>query len=137
MVETSCKLFKYKSVNKEDLKAHMESFHKKLTKNNKNRRTRKRNSIMNSKFKIVGTNAAGLTSKLHSFDKLLNDLKPSVFCLQETKMKTQFRIKTENSRNYTIYELLRKSSRGGGLAIGVHNDLNSAWVSEGCLTISS
>ena len=52
-------------------------------------------------------------------------------------MKTQSRIKTENSRNYTIYELLRKSSRGGGLAIGVHNDLNSAWVSEGCLTISS
>ena len=86
---------------------------------------------MNSKFKIVGTNSAGLTSKLHSFDKLLNDLKPSVFCLQETKMKTQSRIKTENSRNYTIYELLRKSSRGGGLAIGVHNDLNSAWVSEG------
>ena len=70
MVETSCKLFKYKSVNKEDLKAHMESFHNKLKKNNKNRRTRKRNSIMNSKFKIVGTNAAGLTSKLHSFDKL-------------------------------------------------------------------
>ena len=48
----------------------MESFHNKLKKNNKNRRTRKRNSIMNSKFKIVGTNAAGLTSKLHSFDKL-------------------------------------------------------------------
>ena len=82
-------------------------------------------------FNIVGLNAAGLSSKLHSFDKLLTVLTPSVFCIQESRMKSQSRIKTENTKNYTIYEILRKSSNGGGLAIGVHNDLTSAWVSDG------
>ena len=87
--------------------------------------------MIKREFNIVGLNAAGLSSKLHSFDKLLTVLTPSVFCIQESKMKSQSRIKTENTKHYTIYELLRKSSNGGGLAIGVHNDLTSAWVSDG------
>ena len=36
---------------------------------------------------IVGINAAGITSKIQSFDKLLFDIKPSVFMIQETKQK--------------------------------------------------
>ena len=46
-------------------------------------------------------------------------------------MKRMGRIKTPNSSKYQIYELLRKTKGGGGLAIGVLHDLNPVWVSEG------
>ena len=36
---------------------------------------------------IIGINTAGITSKIYSFDKLLFDIHPSVFILQETKRK--------------------------------------------------
>ena len=41
------------------------------------------------------------------------------------------RIKCENSKNYTIFELNRKDSKGGGLCTMVKPDLNPVWVSEG------
>ena len=50
-------------------------------------------------------NAAGLMCKLDSFEKLLCDEQPSVFCVQETKMKKSNEIKTESSKKFTIYEL--------------------------------
>ena len=79
----------------------------------------------------MGVNAAGLMSKIDSFEKLLIDMVPAVFCIQETKLKKSNQIRTPNSKNYTIYELNRKSSNGGGLSIGVHRDLRSVWVAEG------
>ena len=45
------------------------------------RRERKRNKVIEKCLKIVGNNAAGLLSKLESFEKLLVDKEPSVFCL--------------------------------------------------------
>ena len=59
-------------------------------------------------------------SKIDSFEKLLIDLVPTVFCIEETKLKKSNQIKTPNSKNYTIYELNQKLSNGGGLCIGVH-----------------
>ena len=34
---------------------------------------------------FVGINAAGITSKLESFDKMIFDLQPSVWMMQESK----------------------------------------------------
>ena len=100
-----------------------------------NRRVMKRKSkeknVVN-KLKLVGVNAAGLSSKLHSFDNLLADIQPSVFFIEETKMRKEGKIRTKQSSNYQIYERIRKTGRaGGGLALGVHHDLNPVWVSEG------
>ena len=81
----------------------------------------------------MGVNAAGLASKLHSLDKVLGDTIPGIFCIQETKMCTEGKIKTENASRYQIYERLRKSGKlgGGGLALGVLHDLSPVWVGEG------
>ena len=86
---------------------------------------------MQHSLKIVGVNAAGLLNKLDSFEKLLKDEIPSVFCIQETKAKKANQIKTDTAKQYTIYELIRKKSIGGGLCIGVSNDLQPAWVGQG------
>ena len=73
-------------------------------------------------------NAAGLRSKILSFKKVLNDLKPSVFFIEESKMKTAGKI---NLENYIIFEKLRsKNENGGGLAIGCIPELKPCWVRE-------
>ena len=79
----------------------------------------------------MGVNSAGLSSKLESFDSLLSNLRPSVFFVQETKFRTNGKLKTDNSDKYYIYELLRKDRAGGGIAIGVDKDLDPVWVNEG------
>ena len=86
----------------------------------KNRRSLRKNKrkICDKKLVLVGVNSAGLTSKLSSFEHLLNSLEPSIFFIEETKMKTQGKIKTKNSQRYQIFELVRKDKCGGGLAIG-------------------
>ena len=77
----------------------------------------------------MGINAAGLRSKLFSFKKVLNDLKPSVFFIKETKYKDAGRLKLDG---YLIFEKVRKSKvNGGGLAIGCVRELNPVWVREG------
>ena len=59
---------------------------KKNTKNGKNRRKeRKVNKRKEKILKVIGVNAAGLMSKIDSFEKLLSDEQPSIFCIQETK----------------------------------------------------
>ena len=92
------------------------------------------------KLKVIGVNAAGLMSKMDSFEKLLVDEQPSIFCIQETKLKKENRIKTESTKKFTIYELNRKDKNGGGLCIGVLKDLHPAWVAQGdddveCLSV--
>ena len=104
-------------------------------KKKKNRRIENRkctSKIVINELNLVGVNAAGLSSKLFSFDKLLADTKPGVFFIEETKMRKEGKIKTAHSANYQIYERIRKAGKnGGGLALGVHNDLCPAWVGEG------
>ena len=74
-------------------------------------------------------NTAGLKSKLTSFKKVLNDLQPAVFFLEETKYQESGRLKIGN--NFHIYELIRQDSKGGGLALGCLKELNPVWVREG------
>ena len=97
------------------------------------RKERKKNKISERKLKVIGVNSAGLMSKIDSFEKLLVDENPLVFCIQETKLKKPNQIKTNSSKNFTIYELLRKNSNGGGLCIGVHKDLKAGGRRGGSL----
>ena len=82
-------------------------------------------------MRCVGVNAAGLMSKLTSLEVLLNKLKPSIFCVQETKIYRPGKIAIDEAKNYTIYELHRTNSRGGGLALGVLHQLQPVWIAEG------
>ena len=42
---------------------------------------------VNTQLRLVGINGAGLSPKFDSFDKMLSDLSPSVFFIEETKLK--------------------------------------------------
>ena len=95
------------------------------------RKERKMKKVNERTFKVIGINAAGLMSKIESFEKLMKDVQPSVFCVQETKLRKPNKIKTESTKGFTMYELLRQDSNGGGLCIGVHKDLQPVWVAQG------
>ena len=102
------------------------------SKHKRNRRKEaKRNKPKTKNVKIVGVNAAGIMTKLESFENLLRVENPSIFCLQETKANKENKIKTESIKRYTLYELVRKKSKGGGLCVGVLKDLQPCWVSQG------
>ena len=103
------------------------------SKTKKNRRSLRKNKTKKCarKLILVGFNSAGLSSKLDSFDHILTTIQPSVFFIQETKLRKQGKIKTQNSKNYQIFELVRKDKQGGGLAIGVVKDLEPVWIREG------
>ena len=80
-------------------------------------------------------NAAGLRAKLLTFKKVIHELKPSVFFLEETKFRDCGNWKLDN---YIIYELVRESrDGGGGLALGVSKELHPAWVREGDDTVEA
>ena len=92
------------------------------TKKPKNRRKRKRVLNVTKYLRFLGVNAAGLRSKLLTFKKVLNDLKPSVFFIEETKLKKEGSFKLAN---YDIFELVRKNKNGGGgLALGCDKNFN-------------
>ena len=98
---------------------------------------------------IIQINAAGITSKMNSFDKLLFDICQSVFILQETKRKLNApKMRAKNLENYQAFELRREKSKeeggkglsGGGLAIGALHNLKPVLIRQGddeveCLTI--
>ena len=76
----------------------------------------------------MGANAAGFSSKKSSFESIIESKRPSLFFFQETKMKREGIIKL---CGYQIYELVRSSKQGGGLAIGALKDFELAFISEG------
>ena len=81
----------------------------------------------------MGNNVAHLESKIESFENYLKTETPAVFMLQETKMKRAGKLKTETTKDYIIYEMLRKKDKvaGGGLALGVLKALQPAFINEG------
>ena len=91
---------------------------------------------------IIGINAAGILSKLDSFDNWIKERLPTIFTLQETKVSMIGQIKSETIDKYQLYEQIRtiNPSQGGGLCIGVTRDLPSSLLREGgeeaeCLTV--
>ena len=80
-------------------------------------------------MRFLGVNAAGLKPKLMTFKKVLFDLKPSVFFVEETKYKDTGKLKIDN---YIIFESVRgNENNGGGLALGCIKELQPALVREG------
>ena len=70
-----------------------------------------------------------MRSKLTSFKNVINELKPAVFCIEETKYKDEGRFKIDD---YDIFEHVRKSRDGGGeLAMGCIKELQAAFVRTG------
>ena len=101
-----------------------------MVKKKPNRRAKKRskNKINQNNLNIIGMNAAGISSKLNSFNNIIRQLKPAIFFIEETKLKRQGRLKL---KNYVVYELNRKDKNGGGIAIGILEELKPVWISEG------
>ena len=79
----------------------------------------------------MGVNAAGISSKLSSFNNVLKELKPSIFFIEETKLKQPGKLKIDKPSTFVIYELNRKERNGGGIAIGVKEELKPVWIGEG------
>ena len=52
-----------------------------------NRNKRNNFNMIGNMIRVIAINAAGITSKMQSFDKVLCDRKPSIWMLQETKRK--------------------------------------------------
>ena len=55
----------------------------------KNRRSYRKNKVsgVSNKIRIMGAKAAGISSKLPSLNHVLRELNPSIFFLEETKLK--------------------------------------------------
>ena len=81
-------------------------------------RRRKSHKNFKKHLRFLGVNAAGLRPKLLTFRKIIDELKPSVFFIEETKYKDEGKFKIEN---YVISKNIRKNhDGGGGLALGVY-----------------
>ena len=90
---------------------------------------RKSRKLFVKSLRLLGVNSAGLRPKLKTFKKIINDLKPSIFFIEETKYQDAGKLKLEN---YSVFELVRQSrDGGGGLALGCLRELHPAWVREG------
>ena len=104
---------------------------------------------LNKPFLVFGNNSNKVSNKIESFNKVLSDLSPAVFTLQETKRKmADPPMKINNLCNYQVYDIQRETEKkdggkgieGGGLAIGVLHKLNPVLTREGndeveCLTV--
>ena len=104
-----------------------------LVKKSKNRRSLRKNKYVHNenRIRLMGVNAAGISSKLASLNNVLRELSPSIFFIEETKLKQQGRLKLEKTNNFIIYELNRKERNGGGIAIRVREELKPTWIGEG------
>ena len=103
-----------------------------------------------SQIVFYGNNCNKIATKIESFNKVLSDLKPSIFGLEETKQKVDDpAIKCDNLINYETYELRREKEKdlggkglgGGGLAIGALHCLKPLLTRQGdddaeCLSVS-
>ena len=101
----------------------------KFTVKRRQRGKRKSAKSIKKNIRFLGVNAAGLRPKLTTFKKIVSELKPSLFFIEETKYKDEGKLKVDN---YSIFEKVRESrDGGGGLAIGCEKDLHPVWVREG------
>ena len=105
---------------------------KKLLKAKKVRRKRCQKRISKiKKVNIFGMNCAGIKSKLRSFEAVLKELKPTIWMLQETKLRPHERITCASLSDYQVHYLSRQTSQGGGVALGVNKTVESTFVNEG------
>ena len=96
----------------------------------KHKRAHKRKINNKRGMTMVGINCNGLNSKWQSFDNIIHDLKPCAFFLQETKLPQKQQFKSD-TMDYVIFRLEREKSGGGGIALGVIQDLNPILIRMG------
>ena len=102
---------------------------KKNIKLKRRRRKRKSTKSFTKNLRFLGVNAAGINPKLTTFQKVLSDLDPSVFFIEETKYKESGKLKADN---FVVFERVRENGvGGGGVAIGCVKDLHPALIREG------
>ena len=99
-----------------------------MKKTRRGRRKGNKNKNISKSLRLVGVYCAGLSNKLFTFKKMVAELKPSVFFLEETKYKEEGKLKLDN---FVIFELVRESKEGGGLALGWVTELNPVLVRKG------
>ena len=75
----------------------------------------------------MGNNAAGLINKQDSFYRNIENFKPGVYFIQESKCRIRNQIKHDE---YVMFEMIRKNGGGGGLLTAVHKSLSPVSVSE-------
>ena len=92
----------------------------------------KRNYKTKSKtLKLFGINAAGIKSKLQSFNEILSTVKPQIWMIEETKLKPHENLKCEAIDDFQVFYLSRQKSQGGGVALGVNKIFESTLLNEG------
>ena len=80
-------------------------------------------------MRFLGINSAGLGSKLSTFKKVLLELRPSVFFVEETKFKEEGKLKVDN---FVVFEHVRETrDGGGGIALGCLKELKPVLVRKG------
>ena len=99
--------------------------------NKRTRRGKKGKYCFKNMLRVIGVNPDGISSKFPSLDYIIKVLGPGIICLQETKVRKIGKLNSENSKKYTIFELVRKHSHGGGLAIMAKPELEPVWIAEG------
>ena len=78
-------------------------------------------------MKIIGNNSAGIKAKSDSFKNVLNQLKPGVVMLQETKLYRKGTLKFDN---FCVFEKVRGQNEGGGLLTLVHQNFEPIMLSR-------
>ena len=58
---------------------------------------------MNRKIRMFGVNAAGINSKLESFDDILTRLQPQIWAIQETKLKPNEKLKCKAAKKFKYF----------------------------------
>ena len=92
----------------------------------------KRNKkLKNKTLKLFGINAAGIKSKIDSFNEILSKIKPHIWMVEETKLKPHEKIQSGSLDEYQVFYLSRQEMQGGGLALGVNKMLESTFINEG------
>ena len=85
----------------------------------------------NRNLRIFGVNAAGIKSKIESFNKVLCDLKPHIWIVEGTKLKPHETIKGESLDEFQVFYFSRQNMQGGGLALCVSKIFESTFINEG------
>ena len=81
-----------------------EALRKKHNISNQRKRCIKRNKRrVNDTVRIFGINAAGIKSKIDSFDEIISKLKPQIWMVEETKLKPHENIKCDSLNDFQVF----------------------------------
>ena len=97
-----------------------------MNKNRRAKRAKAKHFVQSLKF--LGVNAAGLKPKMVTFKKVLDEIKPAAFFVQESKIKEEGKLTFDN---YEIFEMARVAKEGGGLMIGCTKELKPVLTRRG------